>query len=71
VNASVIHDTVDLFFPIGKTGRVFRPLLTLPRPTSHHAAALGPDGRVWLTGGLPPDLTQPGRRQVTVIGPGE
>jgi hypothetical protein len=68
----LVHDTIDVFFPIGQTGKMFRvPGVRLPVPTSHHAAALGSDGAVWITGGLPLDLGHPGRRQVTVIRAGE
>lgn len=65
----LIHDTIDVFFPIGQSGRVFRAEIRLPLPTSHHAAALGSDGAVWITGGIPTDLNFPGLRQVTVIRP--
>jgi hypothetical protein len=66
----LLLDTVDLFFPIGQSGRIFRvPDFTLPRPTSHHASASGPDGIVWITGGLPTDLAVPGLQQVVLIHP--
>ena len=64
----LLRDTVDLFFPIGQTGKIFRvPDFTLPRPTSHHDSARGPDGGIWITGGLPTDLQVPGLRQVVLI----
>ncbi|MHC4340301.1 MAG: Ig-like domain-containing protein [Planctomycetota bacterium] len=66
----LLLDTVDLFFPIGQSGRIFRvPDFTLPRPTSHHASSLGPDGTIWITGGLPTDLAVPGLQQVVLIHP--
>ncbi|MGH7163604.1 MAG: Ig-like domain-containing protein [Planctomycetota bacterium] len=66
----LIRDTVDLFFPIGKTGKIFRVAgITLPNPTTHHAAGSAPDGSIWITGGLPPDFQLPGRRQVVVVHP--
>lgn len=64
-----VHETVDLFFPIGSTGRIFRVDARLPVPTSHHAAARGPAGAIWITGGLPADAASPARRQVTVVQP--
>lgn len=67
----LVHDTFDIFFPIGQTGKMFRVDVRLPVPTSHHAAALGSDGAVWITGGIPLDLGEPGLRQVTVIHPGD
>jgi hypothetical protein len=66
----VIHDTFDVFFPIGATGRIFRSVdATLDLPTSHHDAALGPDGKIWITGGLGP--TGNGLKQVVAIRPDE
>jgi len=64
-----IHDTVDVFFPIGATGRIFRAPLQLPLPTTHHTAGLGPDGKVWIVGGL--GTTGEGLRQVVAIRPEE
>ncbi|MHC4578169.1 MAG: Ig-like domain-containing protein [Planctomycetota bacterium] len=65
-----IHDSLDVFLPDGATGRIFRaPDIQLPRPTSHHAAARGPDGAVWITGGLPLLTTLPALKQVVVIHP--
>lgn len=62
-----IHDTLDVFHPIGATGRIFRAPVTLPRPTTHHAAALGADGKVWISGGL--GTLGEGLRQVVAIRP--
>jgi hypothetical protein len=69
VQASLVLDTIDVFVEEGFSGRIYRaPDVTLPVPTSHHAAALGADGDVWITGGIPTDLsTQGGVRNVTVI----
>ena len=68
----LVHGTMDVFFPIGDTGKVFRVAgVDLPRPTSHHAAAVGPDGAVWLTGGIALNAGLPAHRQVTVIRPGD
>lgn len=69
LDASIVLDTVDVYVPEGATGRMYRaPDVRLPVPTSHHAAALGPDGNVWITGGLPADLsTGAGVPNVTVI----
>lgn len=65
-----IHDTLDVFFPIGATGRVFRVGgVQLPHPTTHHAAGRGHDGKVWITGGL--GATGDGLRQVFAIRPAE
>lgn len=64
-----IHDTIDVFHPIGATGRIFRAPVTLPRPTSHHASALGSDGKVWITGGI--GTLGEGLRQVVAIRPEE
>ncbi|MHC4134848.1 MAG: Ig-like domain-containing protein [Planctomycetota bacterium] len=65
-----VQDTVDVFFPIGSSGRFFPATdITLPKPTSHHAAALGPDGAVWITGGIALQTGFPALRQVTVIHP--
>jgi hypothetical protein len=64
-----IHDTLDVFFPIGATGRIFRSSIRLPNPTSHHAAGRAPDGRIWVTGGL--GTTGLGLRQVYAIRPEE
>jgi hypothetical protein len=64
-----IHDTLDVFFPIGATGRIFRASIRLPNPTSHHAAARAPDGRIWVTGGI--GTTGLGLRQVYAIRPEE
>ncbi len=64
-----IHDTLDLFFPIGATGRLFRAAARLPNPTSHHASGLGPDGKIWITGGIGP--IGDGLRQVVAIRPTE
>ncbi len=64
-----IHDTLDVFFPIGATGRVFRAAVRLPKPTSHHAAERGPDGRIWVTGGI--GTLGDGLRQVYTIRPEE
>jgi len=65
-----IHDTLDVFFPIGATGRIFRATdVRLPAPTTHHAAALGSDGKVWVAGGL--GTTGNGMRQVFAIRPEE
>ena len=70
LSASLIRDTLDVWFPIGSTGKVFRaPNLLLPRPTSHHAAELGPGGSLWIVGGLPLDLQDPGLRQVVILHP--
>ena len=67
-----LHDTIDVFYPIGATGRFIRVSdVTMPRPTSHHAAARGPNGSIWITGGLPTDLAFPALRQVVVIHPVE
>ena len=50
---TLIHTTIDVFFPIGSTGKFFPATdLALPEPMSHHAAALDPDGSVWLCGGI-------------------
>lgn len=69
--APTVQETVDVFFPIGATGRFFPASdITLPAPTSHHAAALGPDGAVWITGGIALQTGFPALRQVTVIRPG-
>jgi hypothetical protein len=68
-NPATIHETFDVFFPIGATGRIFRSPAVLPNPTSHHAAELGPDGRIWITGGL--GTTGEGLRQVVAIRPEE
>jgi Bacterial Ig-like domain len=64
-----IHDTIDVFHPIGATGRIFRAPVVLPRPTTHHASALGTDGKVWIAGGL--GLLGEGLRQVVAIRPEE
>ncbi|HEX5137159.1 MAG TPA: Ig-like domain-containing protein [Planctomycetota bacterium] len=64
-----IHDTIDVFHPIGATGRIFRADLTLPNPTSHHASALGADSKVWITGGI--GTLGEGLRQVVAIRPAE
>jgi hypothetical protein len=60
-----IHDTMDVFFPIGVTGRIFRAPVVLPNPTTHHAAERGADGRIWVTGGL--STLGTGLRQVFAI----
>jgi len=68
----LVHATLDVFFPVGSTGKILRvPDVTLPEPTSHHAAALGPDGAVWITGGVGSDGTGAALRQVTAILPEE
>lgn len=68
--APTVQETVDVFFPIGSTGKFFPAKdLKLPVPTSHHAAALGPDGAVWITGGIALQAGFPALRQVTVIHP--
>jgi hypothetical protein len=68
--ASTVHESVDVFFPIGSTGRFFPAIdVKLPAPTSHHAAALGPDGAVWITGGIALQAGFPALKQVTVIHP--
>jgi hypothetical protein len=41
----------------------------LPKPTSHHASALGADGKVWITGGI--GTLGEGLRQVVAIRPAE
>jgi hypothetical protein len=67
-----LRDTIDVFYPIGATGRFIRvPDATMPRPTSHHAAGRGPNGAIWITGGLPNDLAFPALRQIVVIYPEE
>jgi hypothetical protein len=66
--APTVHTSIDVFFPIGATGKFFPARdLQLPTPTSHHAAALGPDGAVWITGGIALQTGHPALRQVTVI----
>lgn len=66
----ILSDTLDLFYPVGHTGKVLRvPGVFLPRPTSHHAAAVDLNGVVWITGGLPDNLFFPGLRQAVVILP--
>jgi len=68
---ALLHTTLDVWFPIGESGKVFRvPDVELDEPTSHHAAARGPDGAVWITGGLPV-TGGAGLRQVVVVEPGE
>lgn len=65
---ALLHTTLDLYAPEGLTGRVFRvPNLVLPKPTSHHTAALDARGDLWIVGGLPTNLSLGGLRQVTVI----
>lgn len=64
-----IHDTLDVFFPIGATGRVFRAAVRLPKPTSHHAAERALDGKIWITGGI--GTIGDGLRQVYAIRPEE
>ncbi|MEM8884267.1 MAG: kelch repeat-containing protein [Planctomycetota bacterium] len=65
---SLILDTIDVWVPENDTGRVFRVQnVRLPVPTSHHATVLGPNGDVWIIGGLPSDAALAGRRQVTVV----
>jgi hypothetical protein len=64
-----IHDTLDVFFPISATGRVFRAPVQLPNPTSHHAAVRTGDGRIWVTGGI--GTLGNGLRQVYAIRPEE
>jgi len=64
-----IHDTFDVFFPIGATGRIFRAAARLPNPTSHHASELAPDGKIWITGGI--GAIGEGLRQVVAIRPTE
>ena len=64
-----IHDTLDVFFPIGATGRIFRAQLQLPLPTTHHTAARGLDGKIWIVGGL--STIGEGLRQVVAIRPEE
>jgi hypothetical protein len=72
VNPAFVRDTIIVFYPIGATGRFVRvPDVTLPRPTSHHAAARGPNGSIWVTGGLPIDLAFPALRQIVLIHPEE
>ncbi|MHC5029345.1 MAG: Ig-like domain-containing protein [Planctomycetota bacterium] len=68
--APTVQETLDVFFPIGATGKFFPATdIKLPEPTSHHAAALGPDGAVWITGGIALQTGFPALRQVTVIHP--
>jgi hypothetical protein len=68
----LLADSIDLFFPIGKSGKIARvPNLLLPRPTSHHAADRDPTGLIWITGGLPLDVSRPGLRQAVVLHPGD
>ncbi|MGQ0612464.1 MAG: Ig-like domain-containing protein [Planctomycetaceae bacterium] len=69
---ALLRTSIEVFHPIGSTGRMF-PLVgvRLPRPTSHHAATTAADGSIWLTGGLPTDAALPGLRQVVVIEPEE
>jgi len=64
----LIHDTMDLFFPIGSTGKFFPITTKLPLPTTHHAAALGPAGNLWITGGLSP-TGEASYRRVVVLHP--
>lgn len=72
-NASppLVRTTIEVFHPIGGTGKIFRLSDTrLPRPTSHHAAERGADGSIWITGGIPLDLfTLPGLRQAVQLLP--
>ncbi|NJN14635.1 MAG: hypothetical protein HC813_03185 [Planctomycetes bacterium] len=64
----LIHQTMDVFFPIGQTGKIFRvPSFTLPVPTTHHSAALDPEGNLWILGGLPADTILPGLQQATIV----
>jgi len=67
----LVRTTIEVFHPIGATGKLFRlPEARLPRPTSHHAAERGADGSIWITGGIPLDLfTLPGLRQVVQLLP--
>jgi len=65
---SLLHTTIDLFAPEGLTGRIWRvPNLSLPVPTSHHAAVLDTNGDLWILGGLPTTATASGLRRVTVL----
>jgi len=67
---ALLRTTLEVFHPIGATGKVFRLFdAKLPRPTSHHAAATALDGSIWITGGLPTDFALPGLRQVVVLKP--
>jgi hypothetical protein len=68
--APVVHNTIDVFVQFGATGKFYVAKdLQLPAATSHHAAALGPDGAVWITGGIALQAGHPALRQVTVIRP--
>jgi hypothetical protein len=63
-----IQDTVDIFYPIGATGRIIRLTdLRLPQPLSHQAAALGADGKIWVSGGF--DSIGGGVRRVFAVRP--
>lgn len=69
-NPAILRDTADIVYQVGQTVKVFRiPDFPLPAPTSHHDAALGPQGNVWVTGGLPTNLQLPGLRQVFLVHP--
>ena len=71
-SAGLIRNTAEMFIEIGGTGKMFSvPNFQLPNPTSHHAAALDADGRVWATGGLPTNAQLPGLRQVFFVRPEE
>ena len=65
---ALLHTTIDMFFPEGLSGRMFRvPNLTLPVPTSHHASVVDAAGDLWILGGLPTVGTASGLRRVTVL----
>jgi len=67
---ALLRTSVEVFSPIGSTGRMFPlPDVRLPRPTSHHEATSAADGTIWITGGLPTDGSLPGLRQVVVLEP--
>ncbi len=68
---ALLQTTMDVWFPIGQSGKLFRvPDTTLTNPTSHHAAKRGPNGAIWITGGLPLDASI-GHRQVIIVEPGD
>jgi len=65
---ALLHTTIDLFAPEDLTGRMWRiPNLTLPVPTSHHAAVLDSAGDLWIIGGLPTAASGSGLRRVTAL----
>jgi len=67
---ALLRTSIEVFHPIGSTGKMF-PLVgvRLPRASSHHAATTAADGTIWITGGLPTDSALPGLRQVVVLEP--